>query len=81
LIAYVLVEYQANAKEWRTPALWGLGLTHTVDPEATFLHDGRARTIMEAVPWHGGEADNAKNAVLGFDEEERNALIEFLSDL
>jgi CxxC motif-containing protein (DUF1111 family) len=36
---------------------------------------------MEAVPWHGGEADNAKNAVLGFDEEERNALIEFLSDL
>ncbi len=77
----VLVEYQANAKEWRTPALWGLGLTHTVDPEATFLHDGRARTIMEAILWHGGEAQSAKNAVLGFDNEERNSLIEFLSDL
>jgi len=77
----VLVEYQANAKEWRTSPLWGLGLTHTVDPEATFLHDGRARTIMEAILWHGGEAQNAQNAVLAFDNEERNALIEFLSDL
>lgn len=77
----VLVEYQANAREWRTPPLWGLGLTQTVDPEATFLHDGRARTIMEAVLWHGGEAQNSKNAVLSFSAEERDALLEFLSDL
>lgn len=77
----VLVEYQANAREWRTPPLWGLGLTHAVDPEATFLHDGRAQTIMEAVLWHGGEASAAKNTVLTFDSDERNALIAFLSDL
>ncbi|OUS29738.1 thiol oxidoreductase [Gammaproteobacteria bacterium 45_16_T64] len=79
--AAVLVEYQASAQEWRTPALWGLGLTHTVDPEATLLHDGRAQTIMEAILWHGGEALNAKNAVLDFDSNERDALISFLSDL
>ncbi|PCK07096.1 MAG: thiol oxidoreductase, partial [Alteromonadaceae bacterium] len=77
----VLVEYGASAREWRTPALWGLGLTHTVDPKATFLHDGRAQTIMEAILWHGGEALNAKNAVLKFDSNDRNALIAFLTDL
>ncbi|PCJ47799.1 MAG: thiol oxidoreductase, partial [Moraxellaceae bacterium] len=77
----VLVEFQASAREWRTPPLWGLGLTHSVDPEATFLHDGRARTILEAILWHSGEALNAKNTVLGFNSEARDALITFLLDL
>ncbi|HBC55536.1 MAG TPA: thiol oxidoreductase, partial [Gammaproteobacteria bacterium] len=49
----VLVEFLANGREWRTPPLWGIGLTKAVDPHATFLHDGRARTVMEAVLWHG----------------------------
>ena len=43
--------------EWRTAPLWGLGLAHTVNPKAGFLHDGRARTIEEAILWHGGEAE------------------------
>lgn len=77
----MLYEFLATATEWRTPPLWGLGLTKTVDPEATFLHDGRAQTIMEAVLWHGGEAENAKNKVLEFNQEERDALLAFLNDL
>ncbi len=77
----VLYEYQATATEWRTPPLWGIGLTHTVDPKATFLHDGRARTIMEAVLWHGGEASASRDKVLQFNSEERNALNAFLMSL
>lgn len=79
--ADMLYEFLATATEWRTPPLWGLGLTKTVDPKATFLHDGRANTIMEAVLWHGGEAENAKNKVLAFNQEERAALLAFLNDL
>jgi CxxC motif-containing protein (DUF1111 family) len=79
--ADMLYEFLATAIEWRTAPLWGLGLTKTVDPEATFLHDGRANTIMEAVLWHGGEAEKAKQKVLAFNEEERKALIAFLNDL
>jgi CxxC motif-containing protein (DUF1111 family) len=79
--ADMLYEFLATATEWRTPPLWGLGLTKTVDPEATFLHDGRANTIMEAVLWHGGEAENAKQKVLTFNQEERDALLAFLNDL
>ena len=77
----MLYEFLATAREWRTPPLWGLGLTKTVDPKATFLHDGRAKTIMEAVLWHGGEAENAKKKVLAFNQEERDALLAFLNDL
>ena len=76
-----ITEFLATAREWRTPPLWGLGLTQVVNPKATFLHDGRARTIMEAVLWHGGEAENARQAVLRFDQSQRNALLAFLEDL
>lgn len=77
----VLFEYLATATEWRTPPLWGIGLTHAVDPKATFLHDGRARTIMEAVLWHGGEAAASRDKVLQFNSDERNALNAFLMSL
>lgn len=80
-IAEVAVEFLASNREWRTPPLWGIGLTHTVDPKASFLHDGRARTIMEAVLWHGGEAAVAQQAVLSFDAQQREALLAFLNDL
>jgi len=79
--ADMLYEFLATAREWRTPPLWGLGLTKVVDPKATFLHDGRAKTIMEAVLWHGGEAERAKKKVLAFNQEERDALLAFLNDL
>jgi CxxC motif-containing protein (DUF1111 family) len=74
-------EFLATAREWRTPALWGIGLTKTVDNKAGFLHDGRARTIMEAILWHGGEAQNVKQQVLTFTSQERADLLSFLNDL
>lgn len=75
------VEFLANSYEWRTPALWGIGLAQTVDPQATFLHDGRARTLMEAVLWHGGEAEKQKQKVLKLDKQGRNELNAFLKSL
>ena len=75
------VEFLANSYEWRTPALWGIGLAQTVDPQATFLHDGRARTLMEAVLWHGGEAEKQKQKVLKLDKQGRSELNAFLKSL
>lgn len=75
------VEFLANSYEWRTPALWGIGLAQTVDPQATFLHDGRARTLMEAVLWHGGEAQKQQQKVLKLDKQGRAELNAFLQSL
>ncbi len=75
------VEFLANSYEWRTPALWGIGLAQTVDPQATFLHDGRARTLMEAVLWHGGEAQKQQKSVLKLDKQGRAELNAFLKSL
>ena len=75
------VEFLANSYEWRTPALWGIGLAQTVDPQATFLHDGRARTLMEAVLWHGGEAERQRQKVLKLDKQGRAELNAFLKSL
>lgn len=75
------VEFLATSYEWRTPALWGVGLAQAVDPQATFLHDGRARTLMEAVLWHGGEAQQQKEQVLQLDKKGRNELEAFLNSL
>lgn len=74
-------EFEANGREWRTPPLWGIGLTQTVSGHSQFLHDGRARNLLEAVIWHGGEAEPAKQAVLKFDSAERSALLAFLESL
>jgi len=71
----------ANGREWRTPPLWGIGATHAVSTEAGFLHDGRARTLLEAVMWHGGEAQDARDRVAGLDTADREALIRFLESL
>lgn len=75
------VEFLANSYEWRTPALWGIGLAQTVDSQATFLHDGRARTLMEAVLWHGGEAARQREQVLKLDKQGRAELTAFLKSL
>ncbi|WP_420480452.1 di-heme oxidoredictase family protein [Psychrobacter urativorans] len=77
----VQVEFLANSYEWRTPALWGIGLAQTVDAQATFLHDGRARTLMEAVLWHGGEAAKQREQVLQLDKKGRAELTAFLQSL
>ncbi len=74
-------EYQATGNEWRTPPLWGVGLTQTVSGHTRFLHDGRARNLLEAILWHGGEAETAKQAVLALSKTEREALLRFLNSL
>jgi CxxC motif-containing protein (DUF1111 family) len=71
----------ASAREWRTPPLWGMGLTRTVNGHDRFLHDGRARGFLEAVLWHGGEAAPACDRVLKMTRTERDALVAFLSSL
>ncbi|MBA3393426.1 MAG: thiol oxidoreductase [Deltaproteobacteria bacterium] len=74
-------DFLAEGVEWRTPPLWGLGLTMVVEPEATFLHDGRARTVAEAILWHGGEAEAAREAFRLATRRDREALIAFLATL
>lgn len=71
----------ASGSEWRTAPLWGIGLAQTVDPEAGFLHDGRARSLLEAVLWHGGEAEASRNTVVQMDLAQRKALLAFLKSL
>ncbi len=74
-------EFEASGREWRTAPLWGIGLTQTVSGHSQLLHDGRARNLLEAILWHGGEAEKARQVVLGFNQEERNALLSFLESL
>jgi CxxC motif-containing protein (DUF1111 family) len=74
-------DFRATGKEWRTSPLWGVGLTHTVLPYSGFLHDGRARTLEEAILWHGGEADASRMAFKTMKAEDRAALIQFLRSL
>ena len=74
-------DFLAEGVEWRTPPLWGLGLVQIVAPDATFLHDGRARTLPEAILWHGGEALPAREAFRLATKQQRDALIGFLQTL
>lgn len=74
-------DFKANGREWRTSPLWGIGLTQTVNGHHTFLHDGRARNIMEAILWHGGEAAASRDEVKALTAVERKALISFVKSL
>ena len=74
-------EFLASGSEWRTPALWGIGHSKSVNKNAGFLHDGRARTLMEAILWHGGEAKASKNNVLEMNAHKRRALMAFIESL
>ena len=74
-------EGQADGSEWRTPPLWGVGLTQTVSGHTFFLHDGRARNLTEAILWHGGEAQQARDAFAGLDQSTRDDLLAFLESL
>lgn len=71
----------ASGTEWKTPPLWGIGLTETVNGHTQFLHDGRARSLLEAVLWHGGEAEAARDGVVELGTSDRTALIRFLESL
>lgn len=74
-------EARASGNEWRTAPLWGIGLTEHVSGHTLFLHDGRARSLLEAVLWHGGEAQAQRDAVVAMPPEDRAALIRFLESL
>lgn len=76
-----VAEQGAAGTEWRTAPLWGLGLTQRVNASAGFLHDGRARTIEEAILWHGGEAKTAKSRFMQLPQERRQELLAWLRQL
>ena len=74
-------DFAASGQEWRTPPLWGIGLIDEINGERFLLHDGRARTLEEAILWHGGEAEASKEEFRLADAEQRAALIAFLEAL
>jgi cysteine-rich repeat protein len=80
-LASTLSEGNASASEWRTAPLWNIGLTAGVSGGQGYLHDGRARTLHEAILWHGGEAEAAKQAYDGLTQGEKEALLAFLASL
>jgi len=74
-------DFLASGRQWRTPPLWGVGLIRDVNDHQQLLHDGRARGVLEAVLWHGGEADASRRAVLKMNRGERAALVRFVESL
>ena len=74
-------DFMAQGREWRTPPLWGIGVAQVIQPAATYMHDGRARTLAEAIMWHGGEAMSAREAFRTAARADRDALIAFLMTL
>ncbi|MFY0654392.1 MAG: thiol oxidoreductase [Cyclobacteriaceae bacterium] len=75
-------EGSAETYEWRTPPLWGLGLSENSQGGSFFLmHDGRAHSIEEAIVLHGGEADNSKNQFVSLSQSDKEALVVFLKSL
>lgn len=80
-LAEELPEGAAQGAEWRTAPLWGLRWALDAKGEGALLHDGRARTLLEAILWHGGEGQAARDHVAGLSSDERAALVIFLSNL
>lgn len=74
-------DYEATGQEWRTPPLWGVGLFQTVSHHTFYLHDGRARNLEEAILWHGGEAERAKQGFVQLPPDDRAAVLRFLGSL
>ncbi len=74
-------DFLAGPREWRTPSLWGIGLSERINGNAAYLHDGRARTLLEALLWHGGEAQHAAQRVREMAKADRDALLKFLDSL
>ena len=71
----------ANGQQWRTPPLWGIGLIPDVNDHSFLLHDGRARNTLEAILWHGGEAEASRQQVLKLPKADRDALVKFVNSL
>jgi len=80
-IADARPDFDASTNEWRTPPLWGIGLTKIVNPNARFMHDGRAASLEEAILWHEGESYWVMLAYKQLPKEDRQAIIKFLESL
>jgi CxxC motif-containing protein (DUF1111 family) len=76
-----LPSFKARPEEWRTAPLWGIGLAKTLNPDAGYLHDGRARTIEEAILWHSGEASQSQQKYTQLTRDERTDILNFLNNL
>lgn len=74
-------DFTATGREWKTRPLWGIGLTQITSGHTTFLHDGRANSITEAILWHGGEAQKSKEAFKKLSADEREAVLKFIQSL
>ena len=74
-------DFEATGSEWRTPPLWGLGLSGVIDGYLFLLHDGRARDFAEAILWHGGQAEAARESFRNLPKSDRDALVAFLQSL
>lgn len=74
-------DFLATGNEWRTAPLWGIGLQQQISGKAFYLHDGRARTISEAILWHGGEAEDSKTRFTAMNKKQRQALLAFVKSL
>ncbi|MGH8629251.1 MAG: di-heme oxidoredictase family protein, partial [Burkholderiales bacterium] len=74
-------DFEAGGSEWRTTPLWGLGLLAAVSGHTDLLHDGRARDVSEAILWHGGEAQDSREAFRAMSKADREALVRFVNSL
>ncbi len=74
-------DFRADGRQWKTPPLWGIGLLRDVNGHQRLLHDGRADGVLEAILWHGGEAEASKQQVLNMSRAERAALVKFVESL
>lgn len=74
-------DFEASGNEWRTPPLWGIGLLPTVNGHSDLLHDGRARNVTEAILWHGGEAETAREIFRNMPAADRAALVRFVESI
>jgi len=74
-------DFGASGRQWKTPPLWGIGLIKDVNGHTRLLHDGRADGVLEAILWHGGEAEASRDRVLHMDKSQREALVKFVESL
>ncbi|GAA6142244.1 di-heme oxidoredictase family protein [Hydrogenophaga sp. 5NK40-0174] len=74
-------DFLASGRQWKTPPLWGIGLIRAVNGHQRLMHDGRANGVLEAVLWHGGEAEASRQMVEQFTDADRQALVAFVESL
>lgn len=74
-------DFEAGPRDWRTPPLWGIGLSQGVNGSTHLLHDGRARSVLEAIVWHGGEAQASASKFAQLPRSGREDVVRFVDSL